>query len=63
MTSTTISSSSNYTKMIVVAMDSNSSCNAMIVAIIGFNSDITMGANNAISHFLTLLKPLLRPTH
>jgi hypothetical protein len=58
-----ISSNSNYTTMTIVAMDSNSSRIAMIVAIISFHSDTTMGANNAISHFLTLLEPLLKPTH
>jgi hypothetical protein len=61
MTSTMISYSSNYTTMIIVAMDSNSSRITMIVAIIRFNSDTTMGANNAISHFLILLEPLFRP--
>lgn len=63
MIGTMISSNSNYTIMFIKAMDSNSSRIAMIIATIGFNSDTTMGANNAISHFLTLLEPLLRYTH
>jgi hypothetical protein len=60
---TTISFNTNYTTMIIAAMDSISSRIAMIITVIGFNSDTTMGANNAVSHFLTLLEPLLRSTH